>query len=680
MATPQTTTAGCDSKRINVHVLKQTPLIKKMLNQEELTLPTYFNDKIPVVGTTEPYERDETYIMKFGVAGQTSFDQLNTQGQPRRESSMPGHDACSSGCPVRMASTVVDVDPNACEGVKIVDMANGGYFQGYSDWELKLATKQRCVEQLVNEPHDIVRQILNHERRNFVQTAINSTDDHLFRMVVENGEANAVVKTIAHSEIPRLTSGGWEGEPDGHITIPWLERYSQAVMLRMKANAHLKRGQMYVCEFTLTHKAWQIAKLLDKLSRSSENGVFKGLGGNIEMDFESIKMDVRYIEKGKLAGRKFESYEGKFRIIFDEEPIRGYMKPEGVTDGGQVIYNFIRVLPLINVPAKDAENGNFLSHHDPEGLVPEANPDYYSTHVNCGGSYRLLEAIPHINSMSFKRKMLMSGPGPNGKTKVGIAWDVKMLQGDALSSKDCPDYFDGYYQYAARYRMRWINERPEYSGIILHRVAFLKSYDATDDILCIDRPRVYGKEGKINATKQNQDCFPEDEGCPCGDEDAPCDPAFTSVCLDTYGAPVDLNYLGAGHSNLYYFKVCLKGKCSGNTVSVDYEFDDDTAIIGTHYEVVDENGDANVLPTGNIEWATDEEGDVCKTICVRLIGALPDLSQNGELEKNRARFTFKLSNASNATLDINCSEANYDIVNYSEHEPAVVPSLPPEQV
>ena len=95
-----------------------------------------------------------------------------------------------------------EVDPNACEGVCIVDFAQGFGFEGSKDYELKLGTPTRCIEELARMERRFVKEFLMQEKDSFVDTAFESFDHQLTRLVIENGGANASVKSISVQPLP----------------------------------------------------------------------------------------------------------------------------------------------------------------------------------------------------------------------------------------------------------------------------------------------------------------------------------------------------------------------------------------------------------------------------------------------------------------------------------------------
>ena len=61
--------------------------------------------------------------------------------------------------------------------------------------------------------------------------------------------------------------------------------------------------------------------------------------------------------------------------------------------------------------------------------------------------------------------------------------------------------------------------------------------------------------------------------------------------------------------------------CASVPSTVSYEATDGTAVYGTHYQFVDEDG--NALPaSGVLNWAADESGE--QTVCVEILDAIPD--------------------------------------------------------
>lgn len=668
----RTAVAGsvCDPKKLNVAIIRQKALIEQEINVARHELPTYMNDKIRDGGMVEPHDNGDTLVSKVGVAGIRGYNRLDNRMGPLVDGSMEGLPACSQQT-VRMGTQVVDVDPNACEGVELVDFANGYYFRGCEDHELKLATRMRCKEQLAKEERRFVKQILEEERKNFVQTGILSADHHLINLVIANGEANAVVRKRSTELVPKLTKGGWPGAPEAHVSIPWLQEYRKEIIRRKITNGHLTTGDGYILEVEMTRDAWQICKLYDLLQRSGPGGYFANLGDNVRLNIDRTQ-EMVFGSESKMKGRRFETWDEQIRVVFVDQPIRGYLKPAGCAADGSPVHDFVRIMPVINVPAD--EGGEPIdgpcvdpqSNHPVGGLIPIANPDYDSSIVSCPeGNFSVLELIPHVDSMSFVQHGLAAGIGPEGVRQSGVHFEVDLLQGDALSSKDCPNFFNGYYQYAMRHRMRFCNKFPEYSGFILHQRQFMPGYDITSDSFDL-KPRVYGQEGVASIDMEAlvkgdiQSCA----DASCAPQAPACTVADNITKLNPSGV-IPVAYFG--EDLVVYIPVCRDENCADfANADVDYEFADGTALSGTHFQPIDENGAAIPL-TGTLSWAQGESG--CKYVCVKITGALPDTVTAGgccddEIVQNLAEFTFKLLSATGTTLDT-CVENTYQIQNYS---------------
>jgi hypothetical protein len=174
-------------------------------------------------------------------------------------------------------------------------------------------------------------------------------------------------------------------------------------------------------------------------------------------------------------------------------------------------------------------------------------------------------------------------------------------------------------------------------------------------------------EGSVLAEEANScDLDYCDEGC-----------APTVPCEDTVswspGGVIPTAFTGSGSDilKLYVERTCGTD-VGGNpqTAEVVYCLNDLTAIYGTHYEIVDIDG--NVLPnTDTLSWGLGETG--AKEICVRIIAGLdpipgdPASSANccveGEDVPQIAEFGLELKTPTNAVIGL--GTGTVEINNYA---------------
>ena len=170
------------------------------------------------------------------------------------------------------------------------------------------------------------------------------------------------------------------------------------------------------------------------------------------------------------------------------------------------------------------------------------------------------------------------------------------------------------------------------------------------------------------ATTTTKDCNQgELEKCndACPETDCPTDGSGNVTTLEPCGG-VETSFYG--EAKVLRIAVCRDSECAIGASKVSYKVAEDTAVAGTHYTVLDSDG--NIAGgNGSIEWADGESG--CKYLCFNIIGALADEAdtkddccEDIEGAKNPAKFTVCLDGSSNTTLG-DCTELEVSINNRS---------------
>lgn len=653
MATPvETNTQKCSVGSVQAAIFDQRPLIEYEVNEKLENRPRYMIKKIKDGGAVDPHDDGRTLIMGKGYQAPVGYHDYN---DPYAADCDPvleeGYQEAQGNCgatSVKMGALINKTEQDQCNGVCVVDFAQGYRYRGSDDYNLKLATPERCIEELAKKERRFVMQYLEQEAESFSETAFQSFDHHLVNLAIERGGANAVVKSALNGTLPILTEGGWDigNDPANevkHVTFWFFDQYRRQIVQRLRQFGKGENAENYIAEFEVTREAYRQMMIAETLTRTGEGGYIPGLG-------EQVRIDEKVFKKAhQMSGRRFAmSPDGMCRFIFVEDPIRGFLQPTGTTPAGKNTYDFIRVYHLKNVADEES------------GVRAVYNPEYDYNCVSCGGvEYPLMELIPHIHEESFVRHGLTKGIGPKGVTGAGTNFEMSLLQGDALSSKDCPNFFQNKYRYAARHHMRWRDVYPELSGFILHRRRILGGYDidANDDCYKI-------KDGQACATPEEiNNCNEErcDNGCPPGE----CDPANNTTSLQPCGA---VNTSWCGEQFVLTLKVCRSAECATEAASVNYLIAPGTALEGTHYTPLGPDGNPGPA-AGIVEWEAGESG--CKEICIRIDGALPDTPaedpegpccEETSDTSNPACFSVKLDGPKGTVLE-ECSEVEICINN-----------------
>ena len=614
----------------------------------------------------DPHDDSRTVIINRGLAESVGYSSYQDpfpdtcDGPQLKTGELPGQTGCNDQCgAVQMETQINETETGQCDrGVQIIDYAQGFEYRGYEDAEVRIATKERCIETLAKRERKHVADYIEQEAHFLAETAYLSFDRKLIDLAVRNGGANSVVRSHVHGE-PVLTGGGWNpgvapNDPDAgvkHVTIYWLERYREQIVERLES-ATIPNADDYVLDVEMTREAWKFCLVTESLFRTGDGGMVQGLGEQIRL---MAKLNEKMYEGGHMMeGRKYDTWDGKIRVTFNEKPIRGFLRQTGQTTAGEPTYNFIRVQDYINVPTEEGFDA------EPAGLRTIANQDYRRNTVNCDGqTYPLLELIPHIHENSFTRHNLTQGIGPKGVNPLGANFQIQLLKDEYLSDAACPNFGNKRYRYYIEHKFRFKNTRNEFSGFVMHRRFIMPGYDA--DIL---NNELF--VGNAPATATTNDCDVTDlEKCnpDCPEEVCPADGSGNIVSLEPCG---EVNTSFYGETRQLRVAVCREHECATDAAEVEFSIADGTAVKGTHYDVLDSAG--NIAPaSGSVTWDAGESG--CKYVCFTILAALPDdedtqdtCCNDVEGAKNPATFTITLGNATGTTLG-DCQELEVSINN-----------------
>lgn len=657
---PTSASTSCSQHQVSAAIFGQRPLIATLLKERMVKQRKYMMRRVKEGEMLDPHDDSRTVIITRGLAqtvGYSSYQDPHPDtcdGPQLKTGQLTGQSGTNDQCgSVQMSTMINKTEDNACDsGVQIIDYAQGFKFRNAEDAIVRIATKERCIETLAKRERKHVIDYIEQEAAFLAETAFLSFDRKLVDLAVKNGGANSVVRPYAFGE-PVLTGGGWNpgATPNDaaigvqHVTIYWLERYREQIVELLEA-ASVPDAENYVLEVELTREAWKFALVMESLNRTSDGGMIKGLGEQLRL-MGKIN-EQAFSDDAVLAGRKFDTWDGKLRIIFNDKPIRGVLRQTGQTTGGEPTYNFIRVSEYINVASDEA------------GLETRTNPDYRRNSVTLDGqTYPLLELIPHIHSDSFTRHNLTQGVGPKGVNPLGANFQIQLLKGEYLSSNDCPNFGDKKYRYYIEHKFRWVNQRNEFSGFIMHRRFIMPGYDAT-----IENRDLFVTTAQ--ATAVVKDCgVGELEKCnaACPEQVCAADGSSNVTTLEPCGK-VDTSFFGA--TKTLRIAVNRSSICDSAAAQVAYGVTNGTALKGTHYQVVDAAG-VILGATGSVTWAAGESGT--KYITFRIIAALPDdadttstCCETIEGKKNPAKFVVALGSATGTTLAA-CKEVEVSINN-----------------
>lgn len=662
MATSSSTSqTACSEHQVSAAIFGQRPLIGTLLKERMVKQRKFMMRRVSEGEMLDPHDDSRTVIVTRGLAqtvGYSSYQDPHPDtcdGPQLKTGELPGQTGCNDQCgSVQMETMVNETEAGQCDkGVQIIDYAQGFKYRGYEDAEVRIATKERCIETLAKRERKHVQDYIEQEAAFLAESAFLSFDRKLVDLAVKNGGANSVVRSHIYGE-PVLTGGGWNpgANPNDadlgvkHVTIYWLERYREQIVEMLEA-ATVPNAEDYVLEVEMTRAAWKFCLVTESLAYTGDGSLVKGMGEQIRT-MNKIN-EQSFSDKEVLAGRKFDTWDGKIRVIFNDKPIRGFLRQTGTTTAGEPTFNFIRVNDYINVSTEEA------------GLETRPNQDYKRNTVTCDGqTYPLLELIPHIHADSFTRHNLTQGIGPKGVNPLGANFQIQLLTGSSLSSSDCPNYGDKKYRYYLEHKFRWKNTRNEFSGFIMHRRFIMPGYDA--DIVNPTELTV----NSAQSTTVTKECgVGELEKCnpACPEEVCATDGSDNVTTIEPCGGVQTSFY---GEAKVLRVAVIRDSKCANGAAKVGYTVADGTGEKGTHYDVIDSDG--NVAPaTGSVEWADGESGT--KYICLNIIGALADDADTKDDccnevagAKNPAKFTIALGSATGTTLG-DCKELEVSINN-----------------
>ena len=596
----------CSEQSVNLAILDQQPLISYNVTEKFIQ-----NDDLVVkmVSTGEDiysHQDSRTVINGVGFQAPVAYKSYDDPFKADCESQLvPGFQTAQGTCSatnVQIGTMVNALETNLCDGVTIVESAQGYRIRGSHNYQIKIATKQRCIETLAKKDPRIVLQLLENEASSFAQTAVVSYNKLINDFVVFNGGANSVVRDFILGD-PQLTSGGWNignlANPQNavqHVTVHFLERYSALINQRMIGYGLVTNSKRYVPVFAMTRQAWKEALEHHLTNRVANITSGQPFGGN-------IRLDEKIFSRGEaLEGRAYDDWNGIFKVVFIADSIHGFNKQVGFTPSGVPIYQFVPISMYLNAAAEQA------------GVVGGLNPEYFQETTICDGvEYDVVEQIPHIYSGSFVVHNIKQGVAPKGVNPGSTKFKTQLVTGAMLSSAECPNFGEKKYQYFAENLTRIREVYPELTGVILHRPKIALGYNIPRN----PRPLI------VTTTPANTTPTPADKGiemkchpeCP---EAAPCKVGDNKTSMSPCG---NANVGFYGTKTRMRFEFCRDSKCCDGKASVTTEFVAGTARGGVQFQPVTSTGTLAVW-IEDLTWADGESG--CKYRYADIIGAIPN--------------------------------------------------------
>lgn len=446
--------ATCSPDKIVAALHEEAEIITDIVREKIKLSDRLALRMVPDGGTVRRHANNDTVI--YGEARQASVQYRDLDHSVREleaNGQFKGRDL--HGANGIFEANKNEIDDNACHGQVTIDFSQGYRIRRTIDKGLDLDTPIKCARELdrLGEAH--IRGYFEGFKNQFTRFGMDNFSDNLLNLTIQYSEANASV--IAADQF-NVSTGGWNGVPQGRITIHFLKDYRDHIMAELKG-----RGMEVPEDWMLTVEMpvddWIDAVREEQIQRNLTNGNTQGM---TNYNTEWLKDD-----EGPMRGRKFGTFSG-IKCYFNETPIRGYFKKVGTLAGNDQ-FQFVRVYDWVN------------SIDEQGGLVTAVNHQYRAdTIVVDGVSYPMVTLIPHIDPRSFKRFGLIKPLKPYGTDNAGVNYEVRVIDGARLGCND----FDDKFKFAARHEFRFKALYPEFSGYIayLHgrRTGYMLTVDRRD--------------------------------------------------------------------------------------------------------------------------------------------------------------------------------------------------------
>lgn len=545
---------------------------------------------VPDGGVVDYNDNNDTIEYTNAMQGHRAYREIDAKPRDLIAGEMEGRD--QNGRTGLFDTQVNEIDPNACSGSCRFRFGQG--FKTYStrDYEFPMTTDVVCARDYIRKGKAHVAGYFRGLSNSFRSYGRDNYEANLLNLVIMNGGANA---TILDADYFEPTAGGWAAPPQNRMSIHFLRRYRQYMIREGGVN---ENG---ILDISMPREDWRDAVKEDQIRNLGQGGL--------------TTFDVKIFDDthGQLQGREYHTYDG-IRCTFDEMPVRGYFKPTGTSQSGEVFHDFVRVYHWKNVPNEDG------------GLSAEPNHDYDATFIVVDGIRHRMNTLAFvINKKSFRRFGLGAAKKYEGDKPMGQNFEVKVLDKSYI---DCNDYNDKF-KIVSRHAFRFKVMKSELSGAIAYVHSRASGYvNAPNDPIDVSidpafaSPEEYEKCEAGLCDKTNCGCVGLE-----ADNNGDCVAAGTKAKVDLEPA-VSANVLFLGDAIDVEIEVARKGNSNG-AGTVDYTITDGAAEEGTHF---------NAAATGTISFGDGEHGSIA--IPIEVISAID--------ENTVADFTITLSNATGA--------------------------------
>lgn len=565
-------------KRIISAFHYQRPLITQKSEEKLAASKKFVTLKIPDKGVVSLHDISDD--VRFRAARQP-FQHYRTipAGPPDLvEGTMPGR-----GCDgkAQMMEALVDTtDINACQGVQQWNFAHG--FATRTAFDLKFAYKSPviCIEQYARQGPDRVRAFFNLLIDEFTKYGPDNFEAELAYQVIRHAESN--ISMVGSSTHFNPTTNGWEAPPEWLLSIPRLERIRQYMMGVEDSDIGTETDML---EISVRRDDWFHAVHQDILRTSGPQ----------------VSLNTMYYTdpRSQYYGKGFHEYKN-IRAIFDDNPRKGYFKPNGAGS-----FDWVEIYQWRNVRGETIHGAD-----DGGGLVAERNPDYWKDFIVCdGATYRVVALAWMLPGKAFERYRISESVAPAGVNPVGNNFNIQVRDGTWVPCNDLENQFYLISQHKARLKVKL----PKLAGAIVYipkhtdiGYDLAPCSDTTPDTTT-DAPASYNplEDPRPDLCEQSNcetclDLVANDQGACVADADG----LFTmSPCGTASVVVVD----EAGHDLV--IRVYRTGNLK-DVATVDFAVAAVTAIAATHF--TDPADDT-------LEWAADEGG--YKEIVVPILAA-----------------------------------------------------------
>lgn len=503
--------------------------------------------KIPDGG--EVIHNNQNDSIEYTAAKPAYMGYRNVDAAPRALVVGSMEAAACTGSNKSFTTNVNERDPNACGGLCEFKYGQGYRIYSSDDYELPMTTPEVCANDFIRMGDAHIDGYFTGLFESYRKYGMNNFEAELQNRVIEFGEANASIVSANHFQ---LTKGGFHAPPESRFTIHFALLYRDYMEYE---DALSPEGYL---EIEMPRQDWFDAVTEHQVRKNT-------MGGNISFNTEILKD-----ETAELYARQFHIYEN-VKCYFNERPVRGYFKPDGVDSGtGNTQYSFVRVFPWINVVNEQG------------GVSAEPNHDYNAASTTCEGQkYPMVTLAFHIHNTAFMRFRLKEADKKAGESNVPTNFSMVIRDGAYIDNNDLNDKFKIVSRHAYRLK-QWKLER---AGAIAYRHSRPAGY-----IITPTDPTAEIVPEEFASPQQFDKCLPTaGEAANC----AACDQVVNDNgdCVDEPGAAVvnmtpsggEVTTVNDGSSQIVTLRLERTGTFAGAS-TVDYALSAiASAVSNTHY-------------------------------------------------------------------------------------------------